>query len=347
MAGNRPSGGVDRALREVSAGHAELPRRPGQCVCSIGRSDRIYFGHRLAASASFTTRPTPHARLSGHRSFREGLTVAGSSSGCVRLRGHGVQLSPSHMRALHRRDPASSPVPRARSASLLDGRRRGALSALVPGAAPSREKRMGTRHDRRSLSSPDYVDHSWRTRIAAARPAFDPITHFHDLRELSDWYRSAGLEMICVNDTSRRGWQAHWTAGARAGLGVGIVTAKRVGLVLPETPPAVGSRNTSAQADERLRGAATSRAGTACAAEVGDQCRAAPRFSSVVDSASTHSMWRFSTLPTRSRSTLGGGALRSMQPIGSSSGLDLVAVREDRGRRLERIPAARGRFRPP
>ena len=83
---------------------------------------------------------------------------------------------------------------------------------------------LGAVVDRFPLS--DYVDHSWRTRIAGVHDRLStPITHFHDLRELSDWYRSAGLEMICVNDTNRRGWQAHGRRARSRESAVGVLAA--------------------------------------------------------------------------------------------------------------------------
>ncbi len=127
----------------------------------------------------------------------------------------------SHMRALHRRTRHLSGRARARASTAVAG----ALSALY--WEPLRlVKRMGLGAvvDRFPLS--DYVDHSWRTRIAGVHDRLStPITHFHDLLELSDWYRSAGLEMICVNDTNRRGWQAHGRRSRSGGAEVGIVTA--------------------------------------------------------------------------------------------------------------------------
>jgi len=111
----------------------------------------------------------------------------------------------SHMRALHRRTRHLSGEARARASR--------AVAALLSVFywEPLRLARgvgLGTLVKRFPLA--DYVEHGWRTRIAGVHDRLStPITHFHDLLELSEWYRAAGLDRICVNDTDRRGWRAH------------------------------------------------------------------------------------------------------------------------------------------
>ncbi|MCC6763113.1 MAG: methyltransferase domain-containing protein [Deltaproteobacteria bacterium] len=116
----------------------------------------------------------------------------------------------SHMRALHRVTRRWSGPARARASTVVAA----ILSALYwePLGAM---RRAGLGGIVRRMPLTDYIDHPWRTRIAGVHDRLStPITHFHDLRELSDWCRAAGLQYICVNDTERRGWHA---SGRRAG----------------------------------------------------------------------------------------------------------------------------------
>ncbi len=110
----------------------------------------------------------------------------------------------SHMRALHRHTRRWSGPVRARASAVVAG----TLSALY--WEPLRLARTaGLRRVVHRLPLADYIDHSFRTRIAGVHDRLStPITHFHDLRELSDWYRSAGLDYISIDDTERRGWRA-------------------------------------------------------------------------------------------------------------------------------------------
>jgi SAM-dependent methyltransferase len=111
----------------------------------------------------------------------------------------------SHMRSLHRWTRRWSGAARVRASAAVAG----ALSLLY--WEPLRlVRRLGLRSLVERFPLTDYVDHSWRTRIAGVHDRLStPITHFHDLLELSDWYRSAGLDRICVSDTNRRGWRAY------------------------------------------------------------------------------------------------------------------------------------------
>jgi len=110
----------------------------------------------------------------------------------------------SHMRSLHRRLRHLPGPTRSRASAIVAG----VLSAAY--WEPLRlAQRAGLSALVRRLPLADYVDHSWRTRIAGVHDRLStPITHFHDRLELSDWYRSAGLQDICVGDTDRRGWRA-------------------------------------------------------------------------------------------------------------------------------------------
>ncbi len=110
----------------------------------------------------------------------------------------------SHMRALHRRLRHLPGHVRARASTIVAG----VLSAFY--WEPLRlASAVGFAPLVRHLPLSDYVEHSWRTRIAGVHDRLStPITHFHGLLELSNWYRSAGLKNICVDDTDRRGWRA-------------------------------------------------------------------------------------------------------------------------------------------
>ena len=77
----------------------------------------------------------------------------------------------------------------------------------------ARRAGLGSIVERFPLS--DYVDHSWGTRIAGVHDRLStPITHFHDLPELSEWCQAAGLQSVRVEDTDRRGWRAYGRRGA-------------------------------------------------------------------------------------------------------------------------------------
>jgi SAM-dependent methyltransferase len=123
----------------------------------------------------------------------------------------------SHMRALHRRTRRLSGQARARASAAVAG-----LLSILYWEPLRLARNVGLRSVVKRLPLTDYIDHSWRTRIAGVHDRLStPITHFHDLLELSEWYRAAGLDRICVSDTSRRGWQAHGRRTAATGIAVG------------------------------------------------------------------------------------------------------------------------------
>ena len=206
------SGGVDRAFAATRAlGNCHVVQgnvfdRP----LREGRFDVVWsFGvlHHMPEPRAGFHAIVPFAKPDGGRIV---LWVYG-------YRGMALTYRWSHMRALHRRTRQWSGAARAQASAAVAG----VLSLLY--WEPLRlAETLGLRSLVRRLPLTDYVDHSWRTRIAGVHDRLStPITHFHDLLELSEWYRSAGLERICVSDTNRRGWRASGqrtlTAGSPAG----------------------------------------------------------------------------------------------------------------------------------
>lgn len=193
------SGGVDRAY--------QTNRRSGRChVVQANVFDRPFREDAFDVVWSFGVlhhMPDPAAGFRAIVPFarRDGGTVV------VWVYGYeGMTLSYrlSHMRGLHRVTRRWSGAARARASAAVAG----VLSALY--WEPLRALRaVGLGGLVRRLPLTDYIDHPWRTRIAGVHDRLStPITHFHDLGELSEWCRSAGLEYACVSDTERRGWHA-------------------------------------------------------------------------------------------------------------------------------------------
>jgi SAM-dependent methyltransferase len=194
------SGGVDRAY--------ETTRTMPNCHVVQGNVfDRPLRAGRFDVVWSFGVlhhMPDPRA------GFRAIVPFAKEDGGRVVIwvygyEGMALTYRLSHMRTLHRRTRKLSGPARARASAVVAG----ALSALY--WEPLRLARsVGLAPIVRRLPLADYVDHPWRTRIAGVHDRLStPITHFHDLLELSEWCRSAGLDRISVNDTNRRGWRAH------------------------------------------------------------------------------------------------------------------------------------------
>lgn len=193
------SGGVDRAY-EVTR------RRPNCHVVQANIFDRPL---REAAFDVVWSFGVLHHMPDPMAGFRAIVAFAKPDGGRVLIWVYGyagmtLSYRLSHMRALHRHTRQWSGPARARASTVVAG----LLSTFY--WEPLRVlQRAGLRTVVRRLPLADYVDHSWRTRIAGVHDRLStPITHFHDLRELSDWYRSAGLDYISVSDTSRRGWRA-------------------------------------------------------------------------------------------------------------------------------------------
>lgn len=119
---------------------------------------------------------------------------------------HGMRFTYrlSHMRRLHAVTRSLSGTARLRASQAVAA----ALSALY--WEPLKLMRLaglGALVNRLPLT--DYVAHGWKARVAGVHDRLStPITHFHERDELLDWFRSAGLAGIRVEDTDRRGWRA-------------------------------------------------------------------------------------------------------------------------------------------
>lgn len=193
------SGGVDRAYA--------VNRRSGRChVVQANVFDRPFREGTFDVVWSFGVlhhMPDPAA------GFRAIVPFARPDGGAVVVWVYGYEgmtlsYRLSHMRAMHRFTRRWSGAARARASAAVAG----VLSALY--WEPLRALRtLGLGALVRRMPLADYVDHPWRTRIAGVHDRLStPITHFHDLGELSEWCRAAGLEYVCVSDTERRGWHA-------------------------------------------------------------------------------------------------------------------------------------------
>lgn len=75
----------------------------------------------------------------------------------------------------------------------------------------------------------DHIDQDWSARVAAVHDRLStPITHFHDREELIEWFRSADLTDVVVEDTNRRGWRA---CGRRSAETAPAHTAEASGVI--------------------------------------------------------------------------------------------------------------------
>jgi SAM-dependent methyltransferase len=193
------SGGVDRAFA--------ANRRRGRChVVQANVFDRPFRDGVFDVVWSFGVlhhMPDPAA------GFRAIVPFARPDGGIVVVWVYGYDgmtwsYRLSHMRALHQVTRRWSGPARARASKVVAG----LLSALY--WEPLRAMRgIGLGALVRRMPLADYVEHSWPTRIAGVHDRLStPITHFHELRELSDWCRDAGLQYVRVSDTERRGWHA-------------------------------------------------------------------------------------------------------------------------------------------
>ena len=198
------SGGVDRAYA--------VNRRNGRChVVQANVFDRPFRDGTFDVVWSFGVlhhMPDPAA------GFRTIVPFARPDGGIVVVWVYGYEgmtlsYRLSHMRALHRITRGWSGAARARASAAVAG----LLSGLY--WEPLRALRaVGLGSLVRRMPLADYVDHRWRTRIAGVHDRLStPITHFHDLRELGEWCRAAGLDYVCVSDTERRGWHASGRRG--------------------------------------------------------------------------------------------------------------------------------------
>lgn len=200
------SGGVDRAY--------EITRRRPNCHVVQGNIfDRPLRDGVFDIVWSFGVlhhMPDPAA------GFRAIVPFARPDGGCVAIwvygyRGMALSYRLSHMRALHHRLRRLPSAARVRASTVVAG----ILSAFY--WEPLRlARRMGLRRIVQRLPLSDYIDHAWRTRIAGVHDRLStPITHFHDRYELRDWFQSAGLNCVAVEDTDRRGWRASGRRVAR------------------------------------------------------------------------------------------------------------------------------------
>jgi SAM-dependent methyltransferase len=120
-------------------------------------------------------------------------------------RGMSFSYRLSHMRMLHRMTRALSHRARVRISMVV--------AALLSGLywEPLRlARRLGLQNTVERLPLSVYADHGWIERVSGVSDRLTtPITHFHDRDELFEWFRSAGLSDIVVEDTERRGWRAY------------------------------------------------------------------------------------------------------------------------------------------
>src|SRR5262245_7277035 len=194
------SGGVDVARRN-NRGHprchvvqTDVFQRP----LRTGRFDVVWsFGvlHHMPNPRAGFEAIVPFARPEG------GLVIIWVYG----YRGMAFTYRLSHMRPLHGVIRQLSSGTRVRASQ--------AVAAILSGLywEPLRlAKRAGLGAVVERLPLSMYVDHGWTPRVAAVHDRLStPITHFHDRDELLDWFRSARLVDVGVEDTERRGWRSH------------------------------------------------------------------------------------------------------------------------------------------
>ncbi len=194
------SGGVDRAWQN----NARNPR------CHVVQANIFEAPFRRAVFDVVWSFGVLHHMPVPRDGFRAIVPFAKSDGGLVVIwvygyRGMALTYRLSHMRPLHRMTRGMSPEARVRASK--------SVAALLSAAywEPLRLARrvgLGRAIDRLPLSA--YVEHSWLGRVAAVHDRLStPITHFHDRDELAEWFASAQLHDIIVEDTQRRGWRAH------------------------------------------------------------------------------------------------------------------------------------------
>ncbi len=135
---------------------------------------------------------------------------ARSDGGLVAIWGYGYRgmrmtYRLSHMRALHRVSRQLSSRARVRASKVV-----AALLSVLYWEPLRLARRIGLRRLSERLPLAQYVDHGWMARVAGVHDRLStPITHFHDREELVDWFRTARLTDVRVEDTDRRGWRAY------------------------------------------------------------------------------------------------------------------------------------------
>ncbi len=142
--------------------------------------------------------------------FRDIVGFAKPERGLVAIwvygyRGMAFTYRLSHMRSLHAVTRKLSHAQRLRASRAVAG----LLSALY--WEPLRlAQTLGLRSVVNRLPLTVYIDHPWLARVAAVHDRLStPITHFHDHDELREWFTSAALTDVHVEDTERRGWRAY------------------------------------------------------------------------------------------------------------------------------------------
>ncbi len=193
------SGGVDVAYRAIAG-------RPNLHVIQANVHERPLRTESFDIVWSFGVL---HHMPDPAEGFRALVEFAHPNGGLVAIwvygyRGMRFTYRLSHMRALHAVTRSLSGAARLRASEIV--------AALVSALywEPLRVLRLlglGAVVDRLPLS--DYVAHGWKARVAGVHDRLStPITHFHDREELREWYRTARLAGVEVEDTNRRGWRA-------------------------------------------------------------------------------------------------------------------------------------------
>jgi SAM-dependent methyltransferase len=202
------SGGVDRAWQNT----ARNPR------CHVVQANIFDAPFRTGVFEVVWSFGVLHHMRVPRDGFRALVPFAKPDEGLVVIwvygyRGMALTYRLSHMRPLHRITCGMSPDSRVRASK--------SVAALLSAAywEPLRLARrlgLGRAVERLPLSA--YVEHGWLARVAAVHDRLSPpITHFHDRDELAEWFVSARLHDIVVEDTQRRGWRAHGHRVADAG----------------------------------------------------------------------------------------------------------------------------------
>lgn len=157
--------------------------------------------------------PDPHA------GFDKMASLARPDGGLAAIwvygyRGMAFTYRLSHMRPVHRLVRKMPSVIRIQVSKIV------AALLLVLYLLPLRiARRIGLRRVVERMPLTHYLEHNWIQLVGAAHDRVSPpYTHFHDRDELTDWFRTAGLTKVVVEDTNRRGWHAH---GWRVNSGVG------------------------------------------------------------------------------------------------------------------------------
>ncbi len=194
------SGGVDRAWQN----NARNPR------CHVVQANIFAAPFRHGVFDVVWSFGVLHHMPVPRDGFRAIVPFAKPNDGLVVIwvygyRGMALTYRLSHMRPLHRVTRGMSPHSRVLASK--------SVAALLSAAywEPLRAaRRLGLQRAVGRLPLSAYVEHGWLARVAAVHDRLStPITHFHDRDELAEWFESARLRDVVVEDTERRGWRAH------------------------------------------------------------------------------------------------------------------------------------------